>query len=75
MERNSLKNTHFSLAMKAQCEPTVEPKFRKYSTGTTNIGPWPSSREHFTNSTCATVNITGFESASSDLVPLARVAA
>ena len=56
--------------MEAQCEPTVEPKLREYSTGMTNIGLWP-----FTNSTCATVNITGFESARSDLVPLASVAA
>ena len=72
MERNSFKNTHFSLTMKAQCEPTVEPKLREYSTGITNIGLSPSSLELFTNSA---LNITGFESARSDLVPLASVAA
>ena len=48
----------------------------EYSTGMTNIGLWPSSRERFRNSTCATVNITGFESrARSDLALLASVAA
>ena len=40
----------------------------EYLTGMTNIGLWPSSHEHFTNSTCATANITGFESVRSDLV-------
>ena len=48
----------------------------EYSTGITNIGLWPSSREHFINSTCALVNIFGFEShARSDLALLASVTA
>ena len=47
----------------------------EYLTGMTNVGLWLSSCEHFTNLTCATVNITGFESARSDLARLTSVTA
>ena len=47
----------------------------EYSTGMTNIGLWLSSRENLANLTCATVNITGFETARSDLALLASVVA
>jgi len=84
MERNSFKeysvlammSKEEQQPMKAQCEPTVEPKLResqhdKYKT-------LPSSREHFTNfgngtRHAAAVNITGFESAGSNLALLASV--
>ena len=87
MERNSFKE-YSVLAMmskeeqqpmnkqKAQCEASgIITYLPEYSTGMTNIGLWPSSREHFTNSTRATVNITGFERARRDLALLANVAA
>ena len=90
MERNNFKEYSVFAMMSKEEQQTDESSMRtesgteapgtiiyqrEYTTGTTNIGLWPPSREHFTNSTCATVNITGFESARSYVALLASVAA